>query len=204
MTTRSGRSTAITRAARLFRSSRTKCSSSDSCVVPLVFDTPMLATEVANRFRRIAAPPDARKRGHPRIVPAVHMSVLHQRQQLALAQQRVGEIQPVELELLRRKDAELLDEPVVQRPVIFELEGADRVGHLLDRIRLPVRVVVHRIDAPLVARPVMVHVQDAIHHRIAHVQVRRGHVDLGAQRARAVRELALLHALEQVEILFDT
>ena len=30
-----------------------------------------------------------------------------------------------------------------------------------------------------------------------------GHVDLGAQRARAVRELALAHALEQVEVLGD-
>ncbi len=45
--------------------------------------------------------------------------------------------------------------------------------------------------------------QDAIHHRIAHVQVRRRHVDLGAQRARAVGKFARAHALEQVEVLFD-
>ena len=30
-----------------------------------------------------------------------------------------------------------------------------------------------------------------------------GHVDLGAQRARAVRKLAGLHALEQIQVLFD-
>ena len=69
--------------------------------------------------------------------------------------------------------------------------------------RLPVRVVVHRIDAPLVAGAVMLGVQDAVHHRVAHVEVGRRHVDLGAQRARAVRKLARLHAREQVEVLFD-
>ena len=45
--------------------------------------------------------------------------------------------------------------------------------------------------------------QDAIHHRIPQVQVRRSHVDLGAQRARAIRKFALPHALEQIQILFD-
>ena len=45
-------------------------------------------------------------------------------------------------------------------------------------------------------------VNDAIHHRVAHVDVAGGHIDLGAQRARAVGELAVLHALEQIEILF--
>ena len=38
-------------------------------------------------------------------------------------------------------------------------------------------------------------------HRIAQVDVARGHVDLRAQHARAVRELAGAHALEQVEVL---
>ena len=71
------------------------------------------------------------------------------------------------------------------------------------RIGLAVGVVVHRIDAPLVAGAVMLGVQDAVHHRIAHVQVGRGHVDLGAQDARAVGEFARPHALEQIEIFFD-
>ena len=66
-----------------------------------------------------------------------------------------------------------------------------------------VREVVHRIDAPLVAGAVMLGVQDAVHHRVAHVEVGRRHVDLGAQGARAVGELAGLHAREQVEVLLD-
>ena len=46
-------------------------------------------------------------------------------------------------------------------------------------------------------------VQDAVEHRVAQVDVARGHVDLGAQHARAVRELAGPHAAEQVEVLLD-
>ena len=72
-----------------------------------------------------------------------------------------------------------------------------------DRIRLAVREIVHRIDAPLVAGAVMLGVQDAVHDGIAQVQVRRRHVDLGPQRARAVGKFAGLHALEQVQVLFD-
>ena len=68
--------------------------------------------------------------------------------------------------------------------------------------RLAVRVVVHRVDAPLVAGAVMVGVQDAVHHRVAHVEVGRRHVDLGAQGARAIGKFAGLHAREQIEILF--
>ena len=54
-----------------------------------------------------------------------------------------------------------------------------------------------------IAGAMMRRAQDAIHHRIAQVDVRRGHVDLGAQRAAAVGKLARAHALEQIEILFD-
>ena len=144
-----------------------------------------------------------RQRGHARIVPAAHAAFLHQLQQLALAQQRVRQVEAVEFDLLRREDAQLLDEPVVERPMVFELQRAHGVRDFFERVRLPMRVVVHRIDAPLVAGAVMLGMQDAVHHRIAHVQVRRGHVDLGAQHARAVGKLAGAHALEQVEILFD-
>ena len=71
----------------------------------------------------------------------------------------------------------------------------------LDRVGLPVGKVVHRVDAPLVAGAVVVGVEDAVHHRVAQVDVGRGHVDLGAQRARALGELARAHALEQVQVL---
>src|SRR5690606_33823097 len=69
-------------------------------------------------------------------------------------------------------------------------------------VRLPVGEVVARVDAPLVAGLMVMGVADAGEHRVAQVDVRRGHGDLGAQGTGAVREVAGLHAGEQVEVLF--
>src|ERR1051326_3317341 len=76
------------------------------------------------------------------------------------------------------------------------------MGDALDRVRLPVREVVARVDAPLIARARMRGVQDAVEHRIPQVDVAGSHVDLGAQYTRAVGELARAHTAEQIEILF--
>ena len=160
--------------------------------------------ERANRLGRVAAaahPGDGR---HARIVPARHRPFLDQREQLALAHHRVGQVQPRELDLPRlRRHRQVGDQPVVERPVILELQRAERVGDLLDRVRRRMREVVHRIDAPRVAGPMMVRAPDAVEDRIAHRDVRRRHVDLRAQHVGAVLELAGAHPREQVEVLFD-
>ena len=143
--------------------------------------------EGADGFRRKAAAADPGERRHARIVPAADALFLHQLQQLALAEQRVGEVEPVEFNLLRGKDAEVLDVPAVERLVVGELQGAHGVGDVLDGVRLAVGVVVHGVDAPLVAGAVVRGVKDAVHDRVAHVEVGRGHVDLGAEHARCRR-----------------
>ena len=102
-----------------------------------------------------------------------------------------------------RGDRQVIDQPVVQRPVVLELQRAQRVSDALDRIRLAVRVVVGGIDAPGIAGARMLGVQDAIQHGIAQVHVGRRHVDLRTQHARAVGKLARAHAAEQVEVLLD-
>ena len=63
------------------------------------------------------------------------------------------------------------------------------------------RPVVHRVDVPFVAGAVVRGIADAVDHRIAHVHVRRRHVDLGPQHVLAVFEFTRFHALEQVEAL---
>ena len=45
--------------------------------------------------------------------------------------------------------------------------------------------------------------ENAVHHRIAHVQVGRRHIDFGAQHARAVGKFTRLHPFEQVQVFLD-
>ena len=99
---------------------------------------------------------------------------------------------------------QLIEEPVVQRPVIFELQRAQRMRNALVGIRQSVGEIVHRVDAPLVARMLMGNVTNAVQRRIAQIHIGRCHVDLRAQHMLAVGELAATHAAEQVEVLLDT
>ena len=157
--------------------------------------------EFPDRRRRHAAPLQAGNRRHARIVPAGDMAAAHEFGQHPLGEQRVGQIEAREFILMRlRRHRQLVQQPVVERPVVLELQRADRMRNALDRVRLSVGIVVARIDRPFVAGARMGGVQDAIEHGVAQVDVAGGHVDLGAQHARAVRKLTRLHAAEQVEV----
>ena len=104
---------------------------------------------------------------------------------------------------MRGPDAQLLDEPVVERTVDVELQRADTVCDMLNGVALAVGVVVHRVDAPLVARAVVVGMQDAVHDGVTEHHVGVRHVDLGTQYLAAVGELAGTHAAEEVEVLLN-
>src|SRR5260370_13721443 len=82
-------------------------------------------------------------------------------------------------------------------------QGTHGVRDALDRIRLPMCIVVHRVNTPLTTGTMMVHVENSIHDSIAEIKVRRTHIDLRPQRSRTIWKLSLFHALEQIEILFD-
>ena len=43
--------------------------------------------------------------------------------------------------------------------------------------------------------------QDAIHHRVAQIQIPAAHVDFGAEHVAALREFARAHVLEQLQIM---
>jgi hypothetical protein len=80
------------------------------------------------------------------------------------------------------------------------------MGDRLQRVRQRVRVVVHRVDAPVVARAVVVRMADAVQGRVAVGHVRRGHRvlrHLRAQDVLAVLVLAGLHVAEQLQRFLD-
>ena len=95
----------------------------------------------------------------------------------------------------------VLDDPVVQGAVGLKLQGAQAVGDALQRVLDGVGKVVHGVDAPLVALPVVAHVVDAVDDGVAHVEVAAGQVDLGPQRHGTVGELPGPHAGKQVQAL---
>ena len=159
--------------------------------------------EIADRLRRISSPPQPAKRRHARIIPAVDKFLLHQLQQFAFAHHGIGQIQPGKFDLLGMIDAQLVKEPVVQRPMILKFQRADRMRDAFDRILKAVRPVVHRVNAPRVAGAVMLGMQNAIHHRVAHIQIRMRHIDLCLERSRPVGEFPCLHPRKQVKIFFD-
>ena len=157
--------------------------------------------EVRDGLRRVAAAAHGGQRGHPGIVPAGHLALLHEATQVALGHDGAGQVEPRELDLARRMgEPGLAHHPVVQRAVDLVLQRAQRVGHALQRVLQRVLEVVHRVDAPLVAGAVVVVAQDAVQRRVPHEYVRRGHVDLRTEDSRSVRELARLHPLEQVQV----
>ena len=82
-----------------------------------------------------------------------------------------------------------------------ELKSADRVGDVLYGVALAVGEVVHRVDAPLVARAVVRSVLDAVKNRVAEHHVRGSHVDLRAENLLSVSVFSGLHVPEQTEVL---
>jgi hypothetical protein len=133
------------------------------------------------------------------IVPAGDDLLGDEGQQLALGDEGVGEVELRELVLVRQgaRQAEGFEDPVVERAVVDELERADGVGDALEVVAQAVGVVVERVDAPLVAGVVVRDVADAVEQGVAQPHVGRGHVDLAAQRAGAVGELAGLHPVKR-------
>ena len=64
------------------------------------------------------------------------------------------------------------------------------------------REIVHRVDAPLIPGIVMGNVRDTVKDRIPHIDIRRRHIDLCAQRVSSVLVFPLFHLLKEAQVLF--
>ena len=154
-----------------------------------------------DRFGGIASAPQAGNGNKARIIPAVHNAVLDQLFDIAFSRDDVGQVHLGKFDLPgRMRIFQLLHNPVVQRPVILELQRADRVGYALDRVFDRMREIVHGINAPLVSGILMRHMGDTVDDRITHIHIGRSHVDLRAQNLCAVLVQAVLHILEEFQV----
>ncbi len=163
---------------------------------------PDALAEGADGLRGVAPAPHPRQGGHAGVIPAADVPLIHQLQELALAHDRIGEVEAGELILagLKRHRA-VVHGPVVQDPVVLVLHGADGMGDALQGVGQGMGVIVHGIDAPGVAGAVMALVLDAVQDRVPQIQVGGGHVDLGPEGPGAVRKLPGPHPLKQVQVL---
>ena len=77
------------------------------------------------------------------------------------------------------------------------------MGNAFNGIFQGVSEIIHWIDAPLIASAVMGHMVDAVDDRIAHIEVWRGQVDLGAQRHCSVVKFSSPHSGKQIKIFLN-
>ena len=162
---------------------------------------PDALAESPDRFGGVAPAAQTRDRRHPGVIPAPDVPLGDQGEKPAFAQHGVAQVESGKLDLLRVAACiDVLQKPVVERPVVLELQGADRMGDALQGIGKRMSVVVHRIDAPAVPGAVMRGMLDAVHRRIPQVEVRGAHIDPGPQNELPFSELSGTHAPEQVEV----
>ena len=126
--------------------------------------------EVADGVARVAAAAQAAERRHARVVPAGNAPGLDQQAELALGHDGVVNAESGKLDLARLviRNGNIADHPVIKRAMRLKFQRAQRVRNALERVLNRVSKVVHRIDAPLVALAVMVHVADAVDDRVSH------------------------------------
>ena len=127
--------------------------------------------------------------------------MLHQLAQVALAHDRVGDVQARKFPLDGEgAQVQAVDHPLIQGAVVLELQAAHGVGDALDGVLNGVGEIVQGVDAPGVALAVVMGPHDAVDGRVAQVHVGACQVDFGAQGAAAVGKFARAHAAEKIQV----
>mmetsp|Transcript_15555 Transcript_15555/g.39607 ORF Transcript_15555/g.39607 Transcript_15555/m.39607 type:complete len:576 (+) Transcript_15555:645-2372(+) len=171
-------------------------------VIGITSDADVLA-EVVDGFRRGTPPPEPGQREQSGIVPAIHMAIGDKRVQLPLAHDAVRHVQARVLPYQRLVQAQDLQQPVVRCSPGLELEGAQGVRDLLQRVHDTVGEVVGWVDAPLVTRVRVSAELDAVRDEVVHVKVVVPHVHLHPERGLSLIHETQAHVLEELERLRD-
>ena len=100
--------------------------------------------------------------------------------------------------------ADILNNPLVEGSMVFKLDGAKRVCDSLKRVLDGVRIVIERIETPLVALSMVINVNDSVDRRVSQIDVRRCHIDLCAKGLRTIFKLAISHSLKEIKVFFNT
>ncbi len=158
--------------------------------------------EIADGGGGIASPAQAAEGWHPGIVPAGDLLFLHQLTELALGHDGMVDAQPGKLDLPGLGgDGNIVDDPIIQGAMVLIFQRAEGVGDVLQRVLNRMGKIIHGEDAPFGALPVVLDVADPIDHRIPHIEVAGGQVDLGPQGIFSLGKLAVFHPFKQLQAL---
>eukprot|EP00162_Nutomonas_longa_P024972 comp9473_c0_seq1/m.10979 comp9473_c0_seq1/g.10979 ORF comp9473_c0_seq1/g.10979 comp9473_c0_seq1/m.10979 type:complete len:444 (+) comp9473_c0_seq1:140-1471(+) len=147
---------------------------------------------------RVALAAEAHEGGHARVVPAADVALLDKLLELALGHDGVRQIEARELPDHGLVHARGIEEPHVRVVAHLELERAQRMCDVLERVVEAVCVVIGRVDAPCVADMRMRRELDAPCDGIAEHRVVVLHVHLETQDGGAFVVLALAHVLKDL------
>ena len=137
------------------------------------------------------------------IIPTVHNALFHQLFDISLSGDHISQIHFCKLNLLgRMRIFQLCYHPVVQWSVIFKFQSTDRMGDALNGILNGMSIVIHGIDAPLVAGILVRQMSHTINDGISHIHIGRSHINLCTQCFLSVCKLAVLHILKQLQVFF--
>src|SRR5689334_21177323 len=84
----------------------------------------------------------------------------------------------------------------------FKLKGADGMSNSLNGVGKTMGIIVHRINAPLIPGSMVSRFPNPIQSRIAHMDIRRSHIDPGPERFGTIRKFSSSHSGKQIKILF--
>ena len=91
--------------------------------------------KIQNGSRRVATAAQGAQGGHARVIPALHMAFEHKLAQVTFAHYRMGDIQACKFALLGMVgQGAVVHDPLIQWAMVFELNGAHRVGNPLKRV----------------------------------------------------------------------
>ena len=141
---------------------------------------PDVVAEGVEDLGRVAPPAEAADGGHPGIVPPPHVLLVDQLEQPPLGQHGVLDVQAGHLVHLGPVQVEGPEDPVVGFAAGLELEGADGVVDVLERVARAVGPVVGGVDAPAGPGVGMGGVLDPVGDEIVHVGIARFEVHLEA------------------------
>ena len=160
--------------------------------------------EIANCGRSVAAAAKTAKGRHTGIIPAGNQIIFNKVTKLTLGHNGVVDAKTRKLDLTGLAgDGNVVHNPIIERTMVFILEGAKGMGYAFKSVLNRVGKVIHGEDAPFCALTVMLDILDAVNNGVAHIEVAACKIDLCAESIFALGELTVAHTGKKIKAFLD-